>query len=127
LEKVDLTLEKRAMDLIWKFLTQDTQHLYAYAHRPQKAAFPPRTDSAPLPRSTPEETGVFFPSDQRTAGYDPCRPPARAQEIMIVKNGTVIAEANLVALRQPPATPALFAEQEHHGDRHRICWRTKGC
>lgn len=94
MEKVDLTLEKRAMDLIWKFLTQDTQHLYAYAHRPQKPAFPPRTDSAPLPRSTPEETGVSSRAINALLDTIHADPAARAQEIMIVKNGTVIAEAN---------------------------------
>ena len=53
LEKVDLTLEKRAMDLIWKFLTQDVQHLYVYPYRPQKALITPLPEAKPLPRATP--------------------------------------------------------------------------
>ena len=51
-DKVDLTLQKRAMDMIWKFLSQDTQHLYPYAHRTQKPAFLPAPEHKPLPRST---------------------------------------------------------------------------
>ncbi len=93
LDKVDLTLEKRAMDLIWKFLTQDTQHMFAYPHRPQKPACLPKADRAPMPRSTPEEQGVS--SRAITALLDSIHadPSARAQEIMIVKNGVVITEA----------------------------------
>ena len=93
MDKVDLTLEKRAMDLIWKFLTQDTQHLYAYGHRPQKPAFRVEPDGQPLPRSTPEEQGVS--SRAITALLDKIHadPNARAHEVMILKNGSVIAEA----------------------------------
>ena len=93
MDKVDLTLEKRAMDLIWKFLTQDMQHLYAYAHRPQKPAFRLEADGQPLPRSSPEEQGVS--SRAITALLDKIHadPNARAHEIMILKNGSVIAEA----------------------------------
>ena len=93
MDKVDLTLEKRAMDLIWKFLTQDTQHLFAYGHRPQKPAFRAEPDRQPLPRSSPEEQGVS--SRAITALLDRIHsdPNARAHEILIVRNGTVIAEA----------------------------------
>ncbi|MEA5047541.1 MAG: serine hydrolase [Eubacteriales bacterium] len=94
MDKVDLTLEKRAMDLIWKFLTQDTQHLYAYSHRPQKPPFPPLADQAPLPRSTPEEQGVSSRAINALLDTIHADPAARAQEIMIVKNGTVIAQAD---------------------------------
>ncbi len=93
MEKVDLTLEKRAMDLIWKFLKQDTQHLYTYQHTRQKPAFKPKPDGRPLPRSTPETEGV----SSRAIGvlFDSIRadPAACAQEMMVVRNGRVIAEA----------------------------------
>ncbi len=94
MEKVDLTLEKRAMDLIWKFLTQDTQHLYVYAHRPQKPAFLPKRDKQPLPRSTPEEEGISSGAIAALLDSIHADEAARAQEIMILRNGKVIAEAN---------------------------------
>ncbi len=93
MDKIDLTLEKRAMDMVWRFLTQDTQHLYAYGHSPQKPAFGLKRDRLPLARSTPEREGV--PSravaallDTMQADEDAC-----AHEIMVLKNGKVIAEA----------------------------------
>ena len=93
MDKVDLTLEKRAMDMIWKFLNQDTQHLFPYAHRPQKPECLPKPDARPLLRSSPEEQGVS--SRAITALLDAIHadPAARAHEIMVVKNGAVIAEA----------------------------------
>ena len=93
LEKVDLTLEKRAMDLIWKFLTQDVQHLYVYPYRPQKALIKPLPEAKPLPRATPESTGVS--PRAITALFDSIHADenARAQAMLILKNGSVIAEA----------------------------------
>ena len=93
LEKVDLTLEKRAMDLIWKFLIQDTQHLFVYPYQAQKPAFQPLPEARPLPRSDPEAEGVASRAvdallraiDEDEAAY--------AQEMMILRNGKVIAEA----------------------------------
>ena len=93
LEKVDLTLEKRAMDLIWKFLTQDTQHLYVYPYQPQKPVFQPLPEERPLPRSTPEAEGVAsraLGALIRSIDEDEA---ACAQEIMVLRNGKVIAEA----------------------------------
>ena len=94
MEKVDLTLEKRAMDLIWKFLTQDTQHLFVYGHRSQKPMFLPNPDAQPLLRSTPEDEGLS--SREIVALMDSIHADdaARAQEIMILRNGKVIAEAS---------------------------------
>lgn len=93
LEKVDLTLEKRAMDLIWKFLTQDVQHLYVYPHSLQKPAFGPKPDKRPLLRSAPEAEGI----SPRAIGmlFDAIHadPAACAQGMMILRNGKVIAEA----------------------------------
>lgn len=94
LEKVDLTLQKRAMDMIWKFLTQDTQHLYPYAHRPQKPAFLPNTDTKPLVRSTPEREGVSSRAINALIDAIHADEAAKAHEIMIVRNGKVIAEAS---------------------------------
>lgn len=93
MEKVDLSLEKRAMDMIWKFLNQDTQHLFPYAHRPQKPACLPKPETRPLPRSLPEEQGVSSRAIVALLDAIHADPAARAHEIMIVKNGTVIAEA----------------------------------
>ncbi|MCE5187755.1 MAG: serine hydrolase [Eubacteriales bacterium] len=93
MDKIDLTLEKRAMDLIWKFLTQDTQHLFAYAHRPQKPPCLPKPEAHPLPRSSPEEQGVSSRAMNALLDTIHADAAARAHEIMIVKNGAVIAEA----------------------------------
>ncbi|HRX57956.1 MAG TPA: serine hydrolase [Eubacteriales bacterium] len=93
LEKVDLTLEKRAMDLIWKFLVQDTQHLYVYPHTPQKPAFAPRPDGTPLPRSTPEKEGISPRAISMLFDAVQADKAACAQGMMILRNGNVVAEA----------------------------------
>jgi len=94
MDKVDLTLQKRAMDMIWKFLTQDTQHLYPYAHIPQKPAFLPEADIKPLPRSTPEAEGVSSLAIRALLDAIHADEAAKAHEILILRNGKVIAEAN---------------------------------
>lgn len=94
LDKVDLTLEKRAMDMIWMFLTQDTQHLFAYSHRPQKPAFLPCVESQPLPRSTPEAEGISSRAINALLDSIHADAAASAHEIMILRNGKVIAEAD---------------------------------
>lgn len=72
MDKMDSTLEKRAMDMIWMFLTQDTQHLYAYNHRPQKPACLPCVEAQPAPAQHTGAGGHLFPRDQCAAGFDPC-------------------------------------------------------
>jgi CubicO group peptidase (beta-lactamase class C family) len=94
MDKVDLTLQKRAMDMIWKFLTQDTQHLYPYAHRPQKPVFLPAAEHEPLPRSTPEREGISSCAINALLDAIHADEAAKAHEIMILRNGKVIAEAN---------------------------------
>ena len=94
MDKVDLTLQKRAMDMIWKFLTQDTQHLYPYAHSPQKPAIVPQAEKKPLPRSTPEREGVSSLAINALLDAIHADEAARAHEIMVLRNGKVIAEAN---------------------------------
>ena len=94
MDKVDLTLQKRAMDMIWKFLTQDTQHLYPYAHKPEKPEFLPNSDAKPLPRSTPEAEGVNSLALRALLDAIHSDEAAKAHEIMILRNGKVIAEAN---------------------------------
>ena len=94
MDKMDLTLEKRAMDMIWMFLTQDTQHLYAYSHRPQKPVCLPRADAEPLPRSTPEQEGISSRAINALLDSIHADKAACAQEIMILRNGKVIAEAS---------------------------------
>lgn len=93
MEKVDLSLEKRATDLIWKFLTQDTQHLYVYPHRLQQPPMEAKPERFPLPRSTPEQEGIS--SRAINALFDSIHSDeaARAQEMIILRNGKVIAEA----------------------------------
>ncbi len=93
LEKVDLTLEKRAMDLIWKFLTQDTQHLYVYPYKMQKPVFQPLPEERPLPRSDPETEGVASRAVVALIRAIDEDDAACAQEMMILRNGKVIAEA----------------------------------
>ncbi len=92
LERVDLTLEKRAMDLIWKFLRQDTQHLYVYPYRQQKPAVEALPDARPLPRSTPEAEGVSARAVNALLDAVSADGAACAQQIMILRNGKVIAE-----------------------------------
>ena len=94
MEKVDLTLQKRAMDMIWKFLKQDTQHLYPYAHRTHKPEFLPVPEHKPLPRSTPEQEGVHSLAIKGLLDAIHADEAAMAHEIMILRNGKVIAEAN---------------------------------
>lgn len=94
LDKVDLTLEKRAMDMIWRFLTQDTQNLYVYSHRPQKPAFQPMPEKSPLPRSTPEREGISTAAITALLDTIHADEAAMAHEIMILRNGKVIADAN---------------------------------
>lgn len=94
MDKIDLTLQKRAMDMIWKFLQQDTQHLYPYAHSPQKPVFLPQVEKKPLPRSTPEREGVSSLALNALLDAIHADEAAKAHEIMILRNGKVIAEAN---------------------------------
>jgi len=94
LDKVDLTLQKRAMDMIWKFLSQDTLHLYPYAHSQQKAVFLPQVDTKPLARSTPEAEGISSLSINALLDAIHSDEAAKAHEIMILRNGKVIAEAS---------------------------------
>ncbi len=94
MDKVDLTLQKRAMDMIWKFLTQDTQHLYPYAHSPQKPAFAPEREKKSLPRTTPEREGISSRAVNALLDAIHADEAAKAHEVMILRNGKVIAEAN---------------------------------
>jgi CubicO group peptidase (beta-lactamase class C family)/glycosyltransferase involved in cell wall biosynthesis len=94
MDKVDLTLQKRAMDMIWKFLTQDTQHLYPYTHSPQKPAFSPEREKKPLSRSTPEREGISSLAINALLDAIHADEAAMAHEIMILRNGKVIAEAS---------------------------------
>jgi len=93
LEKVDLTLEKRAMDLIWKFLTQDTQHIYVYPYKMQKPVFRPLPEDRPLPRSDPETEGVSSRAIDALIRSIDGDDAACAQEMLILRNGKVIAQA----------------------------------
>lgn len=93
LERVDLTLEKRIMDLIWRFLKQDTQHLYAYPYRRMKRVVTSAPEPHPLPRSTPEAEGISSRAINALIDAISADEAACAQQIMVLKNGRVIAEA----------------------------------
>ena len=62
LTAVDKSLEKRMLDMVWRFLKQDMQHIYSYDYTLQKPQ--PRlmlgegVTGKPLARSTPEEQGI---------------------------------------------------------------------
>jgi len=81
------------MDLIWKFLIQDTQHLYVYPHTLQKPAVASAPDEAPLPRSAPEQEGLSPRAINMLFDAIQADRAACAQEMMIVRNGKVVAEA----------------------------------
>ncbi|MDL2258441.1 glycosyltransferase [Eubacteriales bacterium OttesenSCG-928-K08] len=91
LDAIDKTLEKRKMSMMWHFLKQDMQHVYAYPYAAQKPARE-RGESKPLPRATPESMGIksrdllafFHTVDADTA--------AGVQAMMVLRHGNVIAE-----------------------------------
>lgn len=93
LEQVDQTLNKRTLDLMRRFLKQDTRHLYSYPRLVEKPAFVPGPDPAPLKRSTPEEQGVS--SRRVLLLLDQLNAEERlgAQVCLVLRHGHVIAEA----------------------------------
>ena len=93
LQQVDQTLEKRAMDLMWKFLKQDFQHLYAYPHGTVESLAEPGQETM-LPRSTPEEQGVSSRALNGLVDAINGDAEASAMELLVVRNGTVIAEGS---------------------------------
>ncbi len=94
LEQVDQTLSKRTLDLMWKFLRQDMQHLYSYARHIEKPLMLPAPERAPLPRSTPEEQGVSSRSLLMLLDAVNADEAAGAEVLLALRHGHVIAEAH---------------------------------
>ncbi len=96
LAAVDKSLEKRMLDMVWRFLKQDMQHIYTYGYMLQKLQ--PRRMLAdgvtgePLPRSAPEEQGIH--SADLLALYQSVDADleARVQGMLVMRHGHVIAE-----------------------------------
>lgn len=91
LSAMDQTLEKRTVDLLWRFLKQDMQHIYSYDYVPGKTLHEAAMRS-PLPRSAPEAQGV--PSGALLELYRAvdADEEARVQGMTILRNGHIIAE-----------------------------------
>ena len=93
---VDKSLEKRTLDLVWRFLKQDMQHIYSYGYVLQKPdprrMLPEGTVGEKLPRSTPEEQGIR--SSELLALYHAVDtdPEAQVQGLLVMRHGNVIAE-----------------------------------
>lgn len=103
LTAIDQTLEKRAMDMAWRFLKQDMQHIYAYDYYPQKAPAAPAASAAlaapgipaaaaVLPRSTPERQGMHSAALLELYRLVDADEEARVQAMLVLRNAHVIAE-----------------------------------
>ena len=90
---MDETLEKRTIELMGRFLTQDLQNVYAYKNRQSgQRRLPARRETALL-RATPESTGV---SSQALSGLISALendPAAQVTNLMVLRHGKVILEA----------------------------------
>lgn len=92
LTAVDQTLEKRTLDLMQHFLTQDMQHVYAYPHTRQKPMQAPVIHFSPLPRATPESQGVHASAILSLFDAVNADPEANGQELIVLRHGKVIGE-----------------------------------
>lgn len=92
LQQVDQSLQKRTIDVMWKFLTQDNQHIYAYPYRRSKQPPCALGQARPLPRSTPEAEGVPSGAIQTLVDAINADSLADAHGIMVLRHGKVIAE-----------------------------------
>ncbi len=93
LQQMDQSLEKRTLDLIIKFLKQDTQHLYAYPYRALPAPLDVKREESHLPVSSPEAQGV---SSRRLAAFlDALNADEEAaiHGVMALRHGTCICSA----------------------------------
>lgn len=93
LQQVDQTLQKRLIDVMWRFLTQDNQHIYAYPYRQSKLPPVQAAERPMLPRSAPEEQGVSSGAIQALIDAIGADAQADAHGIMVLRHGHVIAEA----------------------------------
>lgn len=88
---VDHSLEKRTLDMLWRFVRQDMHRVYSYPYTPQKR-LPALPHASALPRSTPEEQGIA--SRDILALYHALDSDVSANlhAMMVLKNGHVISE-----------------------------------
>lgn len=70
-------------------------------------------------RATPEREGVASRAIHALLDAVHVDEAARAHEIMVLRNGELIAEANWSPYDSRLPASALFAEQEHHRNRRR--------
>ncbi len=88
---VDQSLEKRTVDMLWRFVRQDLQHVYSYPYTPQKR-ISGCAHITSLPRSTPEKQGIrsrdiltlYHSLDSNLA--------SNLHAMMVIRNGHVISE-----------------------------------
>ncbi len=91
LDAMDRTLEKRTLDLVWRYMKQDMQHIYAYGYTPQKRAAL-NTQAVLLPRATPESEGVRSSDLLELYHTIDADADAAIQGMLVVRNGHVICE-----------------------------------
>lgn len=91
LTAIDQSLEKRTVDLLWRFLKQDTQNIYAYEYSPRKMQHHIE-ESTPLPRCTPEEQGIRSTSILQLYRAMDADTGAKTHALLVLRNGRIIAE-----------------------------------
>lgn len=95
LDAMDKTLEKRKVTLMWNFIKQDMQNIYAYPYT-QQTALPKNAvrTSTRLPEATPESQGVH--SRDLLALYHTVDADITAgvQQMMVLRHGRLIAEGS---------------------------------
>lgn len=88
---VDQSLEKRTVDMLWRFVRQDLQHVYSYPYTPQKR-ISACAHITSLPRSTPEEQGMNSRDILALYHALDANFSSNLHAMMVVKNGHVISE-----------------------------------
>ncbi|MDR1619249.1 MAG: glycosyltransferase [Clostridiales bacterium] len=94
LDALDHSLEKRTLELVRNFLKQDMQNIYAYDYNANVVdGRLPEINHKPLPRSTPEQQGLFS-NDLLTLYREVSMDSeARVKAMLLVRNGHVVSEA----------------------------------
>ena len=87
---VDQSLEKRTVDMLWRFMRQDLEHVYSYPYTPQKR-ISGCAHVASLPRSTPEEQGMNSRDILTLYHSLDANFSSNLHAMMVVKNGHVIS------------------------------------
>lgn len=92
LDAVDKTLEKRKATLMWRFLSQDLQNVYAYDYAKQKQSARREDVLVPLPRATPESQGIRSKDLLAFFHALDADPIANPHALMVLRHGHVVAE-----------------------------------